>query len=263
MIPLIVLAFAFIALDIFLVIPLLYTLFMFKADILIIVAIGIVAVLAPMFCLLFEMNGRRRFDIRCDVSYRLGEHATSQKTITVEDRLGFIDILDEKGRKTGAKEWKLQRLGKPVSKFDPRYIEQRSVWWGYWTTKHAHVVAVQGINGEEFEPMGFNPSIGEYKPALSGDRGLLWYKLSKDIENRNKFENTWKEYLPYIIIGGLVVIVAVFQFLTWLKMGDFINSLDATAQNFATCSYNYKAVLNASNGTIAKPPYTIGGIPIG
>lgn len=238
------LGFALIFLDLFFIIPLDYALLMFKADMIIVLAVSAMGVLAPIVCFLLDMNKRSKYDIRCDVSYRIGESAISEKTMTVEDRIGYVNIYDEQGKKTGAKEWRLMNIGKPVQKFDIKYIEQRKVWWGYWTTRHAHIVAVQGLRGEEFEPMGYNPSTGDYKPALSDDKGLLWYKLSKDIENRNKFENVWKEYLPYIIIGGLVVMVAVFQFLTWLKMGDFVNALSTTAYNLAQCSDNYKAALN-------------------
>jgi hypothetical protein len=251
--------------DIFLGLPAIYFMLVMKADLVVVMASGFAMVFLPMLTLMLDMNGRSKYDVRCDVSYRIGEGATSEKTITIEDRIGYVDIIDEKGKKTGAKEWKLMALNKPIQGFEPKFIEQRKVWWGYWTTKHAHIVAVQGERGEEFHPMGYNPSTGSYTPAFSGDKGLLYYKLAKSIEAHNKLENLWKEYLPYIIIGGMVLLCTIMLFLSFLTLKDIADKLGAVAANFGTCSQQTAQILgvqlNATNSTVK--PGNIMGIPFG
>jgi hypothetical protein len=265
MIPMVILFVFLVIADLFIGIPAIYFMLIMKADFVVVAAVGLVMLLAPMISLMVDMNRRSKFDVRCDVSYRIGELATSEKTMTVEDRIGYVDVLDEKGKKTGAKEWKLMNLGKPVQGFEPKYIEQRRVWWGYWTTKHAHVVAVQGEKGEEFHPLKYDPSIGDYTPAFSGDKGLLYYKLAKSIEAHNKLENLWKEYLPYIIIGGEILLMIIMVFLCFLTLKDITDKLGAVAANFGTCSQQTAQLMGVEMNKTAggAKPGNIMGIPFG
>jgi hypothetical protein len=253
--------------DIFLGIPALYLLYIFNGEFILILAVAAFGLLAPMIVFMLEMNGRKKYPIRVYVSYRIGEQGNNAKTLTYEDRLGYLPIRDNKDRRTGASEWRLRGLGKPVQNFNYDYVQEQSIWFGFKKAQICHVQAIMGLQGEEFRPIKFdarqlNEDGSRYVPVFDGDRGLLYHKITQAIENRNKLDSWWKQNLIPIIISALGVVISIMLFLCFLQLIEVSKGLQAAAGASAQCSENYKAVANT---TATKPiaANNVAGIPFG
>ncbi len=249
--------------DIFFGIPLLLGLWYFGADFLILLILGSVMVLAPLFVLLIEMRERAKYPIRAFVSYQTGSDSVHAKTYGVEDRLGYVDIRTKKDEATGAKEWRLRNLKRPVQNFNYNYVYEQAIFFGLRRAPVAHVIAVNGLNGEEFRPIKYDASLGSYKPVFDGDRGLLYYKITKAIEDRNKIENWWRQNLIPLLGSALELVIAIMLFLCFMQLTEVSKALHAAASASAQCHESNLALMNKTTSETTIKPGNVAGIPFG
>lgn len=196
---------------------------------------------------------------------RLGKKDTQTATISREDRIGYVSIRDKKDAPTGAKEWRLLDINKPVQGFDLKYVYTKKIWFGFKSVQHAHICAVMGEKGEEFRPIPYSASIGEYKPVFDGDRGLLYHKLAVSIEEHNKFVSWWKQNLMTLALGAIGLLCCIMLFLSFLTLKDIADKLGAVAGNFGTCSQQTAQLLAQQQNKTSTTPKagSVAGIPFG
>ena len=230
-------------------------------------AIFIFSFILPMFLFYIEFSNRRKFPIRCTVSYQVGGEMGHKNTYSTDDRIGYVEIKDEKGAKTGAKEWRLMDINKPVQNFDYSFVGDKAIWFGFKIARHCHIVAVMGEKGEEFYPQRYDSSMRDYKAVFDGDRGLRLFKIFQDIQNRNKYTNWLQQNLMALASMGLSLLIAIMLFLCFLQLSDVSKVLStALAQNNACLTANaYFQNATGFNKTASQPTAAkgnnIAGIP--
>jgi hypothetical protein len=214
----------------------------------------------PMFYAWMELRARAKYPIRVRIAYTTGMQSFNQRPIVISDRIGYVEVKNEKDAGTGAKEWRLRKLKKPVLNFNLDYVSDEKIWFGLKKAQVAYVMAVMGEKGEEFRPMRFDPANRDYKPVFDGDRGMLFYKITQQIEARNKYENFWKQNLLPLIMNGLLVVIILLQLLTIMQLKDMVGAAGSAIQSGLECSQNIK---DAVNSTLNKAPATgtLGGVP--
>ena len=243
--------------------PVIAFLAIMKADLLVLAALTFLMLLLPAIIGMAEMLERRKYPLRAEVSYTQGENTQGEKgkMREIADRLGYVDIIGEKGQKTGSKEWRLLSLGKMVQGFDFSYVYDKEIWFGRRVVPFAKVVGVMGDKGEEYFPVKYQPSTKEYKPVYDSNRGYLLWKIHEWIRKRNDFEDWLKQNIfPLLQTFGNVLII-LFLFFLFLKVGDVATAFSAAADKMSGC---YEAIhpTNQTNGTTVKPG-NLGGLPFG
>lgn len=249
-------------LDIFIGFPALFIESMLKADFwtMLITVAGMIGL--PLIVIVAEMYGRSKYPIRAYISYRIGGQSVSSKTVAVEDRIGYVDVIGAKNQATGVKEWRLRNTQKPVLNFNYDYVFEQKIMYGFKKVQACHVNAVMGEKGEEFRPVKYDASLGAYKPVFDGERGMLFYKITQSIEARNKFENWWKTNLFNLALGGIALLIAALLFMCFLELKTVSQNLASAASAATQCSDNYRAVLNGSSTQkTTVQPGNVAGIP--
>lgn len=219
----------------------------------------------PLFLFYLEISNRRKFPIRCTVSYQVGGEMGHKNTYSTDDRIGYVDIKDDKGSKTGAKEWRLMDINKPVQNFNYDFVGDKAIWFGFRVSRHCHIIAVMGEKGEEFYPQRYDSSMRDYKAVFDGDRGLRLFKIFQDIQNRNKYTNWLQQNLMALASMGLSLLIAIMLFLCFLQLTDvsktLASALSANNECVAANAY-FKNVTNFQKPNVtAKPTNNIAGIP--
>ena len=218
----------------------------------------------PMIFIFTEMRSRSKYPIRADVTYELGGRGINKKTDTYEDRIGYVDMKNEKGENSGAKCWRLQKTGKIVPNFDYSYVGEKRVFNGMKKAPHCHIYAVMGEKGEEFKPVKFISGASEYRPVYEGDRGMILAQIWKDIQSRNKIENWFKANIMQLAISGLMLITIIVLFLIVLQLSDIAKVLGSATSSASTCVEAVNLAKNASAASVYNPANnTLAGIPFG
>ncbi len=252
-----------VAFDIFLGIPIMFILSILNIDLFMLFIVGVVFVLAPLICFMQEMNVRRKYPIRCTVSYTIGESSMNRQVIMKEDRIGYVDVIDQKNEKAG-KEWRLADINKSVLNFEQKYIYQREIWFGFKTAKWADVFAVATEKGEEFRPMQHDAVLGKNTPIFDGDKGTLFHKIRQDIIARNKIESWWRTNLPALVLSGLAVVACVLLLMITLNLKEVSGVLSAALERNEACSASIQYMNNQTLGNSTAPKAgNVGGIPFG
>jgi len=221
----------------------------------------------PAILFFLEIGRRRMFPIRCTVSYELGGERGQKNTFSTEDRIGYVDIKGQDGKSTGAKEWRLCDMNKPVQNFSYAFVGDKAIWFGFRVDRHAHVVAVMGEKGEEFYPQAYDASVKGYKPVFDGDRGLRLFKIFQDIQNRNKYADWLKDNIMQLAKMGLDLAIVIMLFLCFMQLTDTSkmlgNALQANNACLAANQYFQNAAgFDQNNATVQpKPENKIAGIP--
>jgi hypothetical protein len=219
-----------------------------------------------MILFYIEMSNRSKFPIRATVSYQVGGEMGHKNTYSTDDRIGYVEIKDEKGGKTGAKEWRLMDINKPVQNFNYDFVGDQAIWFGMRVARHCHVIAVMGEKGEEFYPQKYDSSMRDYKAVFDGDRGLRLFKIFQDIQNRNKFNNWLQQNLMALASMGLSLLIAIMLFLCFLQLSDVSKVLSSALASNNACLVANQYFLNATNyknASTAAPAKqnNIAGIP--
>ena len=168
-----------------------------------------------------------------------------------------------KDEKTGAKEWRLRNINKPVLDFKPDYIYDVDIWMGLKRAQFANIQATTTPKGEEFYGMAYDASNKGFKPAFSEDRRLLFWKIDQDIETRNTFQNWWKQHLMELIKIGMEALIIIVLFLIFLQLTEI------SKNNAACAGANERAaqlLTDQMNKTDSSKPIqagNIGGVPFG
>ena len=205
-----------------------------------------------------DLRNRRNYPIRAEVASYQGKSSADKRTVILNDRLGFID--DGKGNK----EWRLLKLKKTVQEFSYDYVYEKRIFMGLRIGKFAWINAVMGTDGEEFRPIKFDLEKGAYKPVFDGERGILAWRLTTDILERNTYRNWWKDNIMQLAGLGANILVIIMLFLCFLQLVDVSKNLENAA---SALSGLLPAKPTNSTNTLPNQGNIganfIGGIPLG
>jgi hypothetical protein len=214
----------------------------------------------PCLGIFIELRGRSKYPIRVNIRCNQGSQTGGNKTIEIQDRIGFVDTTDEKGANTGAKHWRLRRLNRQVLNFSYDYVFEKFIWFGLKRVPTADIYTKTGEKGEEFFPIAFTDD-KNYRPILGENRAIHLMTLLKDIHKRNQFVNWLTQNMMEIIKIGLELAIVVMLFLVFMNVGDWVDGLKATGGNCQLLHNDFQQWVNVTNATTAQPIRQVGGIP--
>lgn len=232
-------------------------LLIFGIDLITLIIITVV-VLLPVLFLMFELRIRTWYPIRVRVVYVQGDK-DNKGVLFYRDRLGYMDCVDAKGKKTGAKEWRLRKNGKMVSGFSLKDVEEGDEYiFGEilkvaFRKRMANVYAVAGIEGYEFYPARFDTDSLTVKPLFDSDRSAGLVRIQDDIEVRNNKENWWRENALGLFQTGLQAVIIILLIVLIIQLADWSLNFPKTC----AAAEIAKVAVNAT----ATPPTTTALLP--
>lgn len=210
---------------------------------------------------LWEMRKRSQYPIRAEVIIQTGINSITSRNKIINDRIGYFDIENGEGEKTGAKEWRLMNCKGTVNNFDQSFIYEKKIWFGIKKADFCQVIAKAGEKGEEFTAIAFNKENNNLAPQLDQDNALGWYRIYSKIQARNKQENWLKQNIVQLALFGMGIVICILLFLISQNLSDGNKILAGAIDRTNACAEITLKYLNNTNMTKNTTVNTIGGVP--
>ena len=228
----------------------------------VILTLGILAVFIflPLILIGLKLYNEKKYNIIARVHSKIGQK--DGKTIITNDRIGYVNIVDDKDRKTGAKRWKLMKNKGQVMDFSyARVYEVKGLFGKQLVTD---IYAPNGEKGDEFYQLPCDAVLpADYKPIITTQKSQLFYTTMMDIMNRNKIENWWKQNLIPLVLSGLALLCCIMLFLCFLTLKDVADTFKAASVTNSQCTAGIQQVLNITQNKTEQKPAQPGILPFG
>lgn len=224
--------------------------------------VALPVVLLIMFIISAVMKARK-YPYKAYITYETGSQLNNRPIPrSYWDKIGYVDLKDAEGKKTGAKVWQLASNKKQVLEFDVSYLGevQEPLHPLIPLLKKkipiAYVYAVMGKDGEEFRPIRMEISKDKfnYVPVFEGNRAAGLLKIYDDLIKRNTYQNWLQKNLFEIIKLGMEFLIVIMLLITVIKIGDIATAM-MQSNNLMAQALNNLAIIQSQNNT-----NTTGGI---